>query len=154
MNTLKKVIVLLVPIAFFACTKSAVNQAKIDKEIIRKYIADSSLVADSTTSGLYYVIADSGTGARPNSSSIVNVFYKGYYTSGVVFDKNEPGLPRQFSLVSVIPGWTEGVPLIKNGGKIKLLIPSALGYGPSGNVAAGIPENAVLIFDIELVNFR
>ncbi|MFN8297144.1 MAG: FKBP-type peptidyl-prolyl cis-trans isomerase [Chitinophagales bacterium] len=152
MNYLKKLTLLLIPFVIFACKKSDVDQAKVDREIIRKYIADSSLVADSTASGLFYVIADSGIGANPVSTSSVLVYYKGYFTDGTIFDQNPAGLPKTFLLNGVIPGWTEGVPKIRKGGKIKLLIPSALGYGSNGY--GGVPGNTVLIFDIELVNFQ
>lgn len=152
MNSFKKLLVLLIPIAFFACKKTEIDQAAADKATIQNYIRDNSLTADSTSSGLYYVIADSGVGANPVATSNVLVFYKGYFTSGVIFDQNPSGLPLNFSLTSVIRGWTQGIPLIRKGGKIKLLIPSALGYGIAGN--AGIPGNTVLIFDVELVNFQ
>ena len=152
MNILKKLTLLLIPVVLFACKKTDADQAKIDRETIRKYIADSSLLADSTSSGLFYVIADSGIGANPVSTSSVLVYYNGYFTNGTSFDQNPPGLPRTFVLNAVIPGWTEGVPKIRKGGKIKLLVPSALGYGSQGY--GGVPGNTVIIFDIELVNFQ
>lgn len=152
MNILKKLTLLLIPVVLFACKKTDADQAKIDRETIRKYIADSSLVADSTASGLFYVIADSGIGANPVSTSSVLVYYNGYFTDGVSFDSNPAGLPRTFVLNAVIPAWTEGVPKIRKGGKIKLLVPSSLGYGSQGY--GGVPGNTVIIFDIELVNFQ
>ena len=78
-------------------------------------------------------------------------FYKGYLTCNRVFDETTSVEPAEFGLNGVIPGWTEGIPLFKKGGKGKLLIPSALGYGPNGTF--GIPGNTVLIFDIELISF-
>jgi FKBP-type peptidyl-prolyl cis-trans isomerase FkpA len=153
MKNLKRILILLIPVALFACKKSEVDQAKIDREIIRKYIADSALVADSTASGLFYVIADSGVGTnRPTVNSTVWVYYKGYYPQGGTFDSNEPGLPTRLSLNNTINGWKEGIPLIKKGGKIKLLIPSALAYGTTGR--GSIPGNSVLIFDITLDSFQ
>lgn len=146
----------LIPIILFSCKKSSVvsaeDQAKIDKAIILKYIADNSLVADSTNSGLYYVISNPGIPPYPDSLSRVNVYYKGYLINGVSFDQNTPGLPELFFLNQVIKGWNEGVRLIGKGGKIKLLIPSALGYGTAES--ASIPANSVLIFDIELDSFQ
>ena len=149
-------LLLLIPIAIFSCKKdttvSAEEQAKIDKAIILKYISDNSLVADSTASGLYYVISNPGDTIYPNSNSYVLVYYKGYLTNGVSFDQTEPGKPINLFLNSVIKGWTEGIPKIGKGGKIKLLIPSALGYG--SNESTSIPANSVLIFDIELDSFQ
>ncbi|MFN8281575.1 MAG: FKBP-type peptidyl-prolyl cis-trans isomerase [Chitinophagales bacterium] len=150
----KYLLLLLIPLALFSCKKSSTDYTKIDREIIRKYIADSSLVADSTESGLFYVISDSGAVKRPNVNSYLTVNYKGYLTNGRIFDQTE-GSPIPFLLSGTIKGWQEGIPLIQKGGKIKLLIPSALGYGDQEKIGtkASIPANSVLIFDIELVDF-
>ncbi|MFN8236970.1 MAG: FKBP-type peptidyl-prolyl cis-trans isomerase [Chitinophagales bacterium] len=148
----KFLLLLLVPVLVYSCKKSEVEQARIDKQILLKHIADSSLVVDSTTSGLYYSIADSGTGVTPTTTSYLTIYYKGYYTNGTIFDQNPAGLPISGFLGGFIPGWIEGVPKIKKGGKIKLLIPSALAYGTAG--FASIPPNTVLIFDIELIDVR
>jgi FKBP-type peptidyl-prolyl cis-trans isomerase FkpA len=59
-----------------------------------------------------------------------------------------------FSLLGVIQGWTNGVPLIKKGGKIKLYIPPALGYGANTTSDGRIPGNSILIFDVELLDFQ
>lgn len=131
--------------------KKAINQAEEDNKIITKYIADHNLSAQSTGSGLYYVMTTQGTGAKPNINSQVTVKYKGYLTSGSVFDQSSAS-GATFALSGVIKGWQEGIPLFNKGGKGMLLIPSALGYGsqPVGN----IPANSVLIFDIELLNVQ
>jgi FKBP-type peptidyl-prolyl cis-trans isomerase FkpA len=134
----------------FSCKKTTVDQAAIDHAAILKYIADKGLVADSLSSGLYYVIADSGTGNSPNTSSYITVNYKGYYTNDVIFDQTT-GTTASFILGKVIEGWKQGIPLIKKGGKIKLLVPSALGYGTAG--LGSVPPNSVLIFDVELIDF-
>ena len=152
----KFLFILFIPVLLFSCKKdntvTTEEQAAIDKTIILKYINDSSLIADSTTSGLYYVIADSGMGSTyPNLNSKLYVNYRGYLTNGFEFDKNSPGLPLEIYLSQTIAGWKEGIPKIKKKGKIKLLIPSALGYGPTEQV--NIPANSVLIFDVELDNF-
>lgn len=151
MNHLKKLLVLLIPVAFFACKKTEVDQAKVDREIIHKYIKDSSLVVDSTADGLYYAISDSGVGAHPISTSVIYVYYKGYLVNGTIFEQNQAGFPPPIPLSNTIKGWQEGVPLIGKGGKIKLIIPSALGYGNRAN--GSIPANSVLIYDIKLDNF-
>lgn len=145
------IVVAILSLTFFACKKKSEDQTKLDTEIIQKYLKDNSLVAD-TTGGIYYIISDTGTVNHPISTSIVSVYYKGYLTDGTTFDQSIPGLPREFSLQGVIKGWQIGVPLIGKGGKIKLLIPSALGYG--ANTTGSIPANSVLIFDIELSTFR
>lgn len=152
MKSIKLLFIFCLPLAFFACKKSETDQAAIDREIIRKYIADNSIIADSTASGLFYAISDSGIAPNPTATSAVLVYYVGKLVDGVRFDSNEPGLPREFTLAGVIKGWQEGIPKIGKGGKIKLIIPSALGYGSSA--FGSIPANSVLIFDIELESFR
>ena len=146
-----KIFILLISICVIvsSCKKtSSKDQAKIDNEIIQKYISDNKLSATSTSNGLYYVIENQGSGTKPNSYSQVQVAYKGYLTDGTVFDQsNSSG--AVFNLQSVIKGWTEGIPYFKAGGNGKLLIPSALGYGPNGTT--GIPGNSVLIFDIKVI---
>ena len=125
------------------------EQLQKDKEIIEKYLSDNGLTAQSTSSGLYYIINSPGTGAQPTSSSNVTVAYVGYYTSGSTFDSS-PTTGSSFNLQNVIAGWTEGIPLFKVGGSGTLLIPSKLGYGPKGN--STIAGNTVILFDIELLS--
>ena len=154
MNTIKKLsfFSLMFALVLFAMAcgeNSEAEQLEEDIEIIKQYLADNNLSGTETGSGLHYVVEDPGVGEfNPNINSTVTVAYTGYYTDGVVFDSNDNAT---FSLTNVIPGWQEGIPLFKREGKGKLLIPSVLGYGPEGN--DNIPENAVLIFDIELKNF-
>lgn len=147
----KLFILFILPVFLFACKKATVDQAKIDHETILKYLADSSLVADSTSSGIYYIITKVGSGSQPNSSSYVTVNYKGYLINGTIFDQTA-GTPAKFFLTQVITGWKQGIPLIKKGGKAKLIIPSGLGYGDK--TVGTIPANSILIFDIELVDFQ
>ncbi|MEX2484291.1 MAG: FKBP-type peptidyl-prolyl cis-trans isomerase [Brumimicrobium sp.] len=135
----------------FACNKELSQEEQFEKdiEIIEKYISDKNLTAEKTSSGLYYVIDDLGTGNHPSSTDDVTVRYKGYFTDGKVFDEsNAEGIT--FNLQQVIKGWTEGIPKFKEGGDGKLLIPSKLGYGSEGN--SSIPPNSVLLFDISLLD--
>ena len=144
---MKKLFVLVfIAISLFSCKKE--DQDKTDHEIISDYIADNNLDAKATGSGLYYVIEEPGTGRQPESNNYVKVAYRGYLANGKVFDESSAA-GIKFKLTQVIDGWTEGVPLFKEGGKGKLLIPSKLGYGSQST--SGIPANSVLIFDIELI---
>lgn len=143
-------IIFILSIALLGCKKKdQKSQAAIDNEIITKYIADNKLTATSTETGLYYVMETVGSGIRPSSTSQVKVAYKGYFTSGSTFDESA-ATGITFNLQNVIQGWTEGIPYFKKGGVGKLLIPSALGYGPNGT--NGIPGNSVLVFDIKLID--
>lgn len=152
---MKKKIAFIVGISLllnYACKKDdKKDQAAIDKAILLKYIADSSLTVDSTSSGLYYQIIDSGVGIYPSLTSLVSINYKGYFIDGTIFDQTA-GSPITGFLSGYITGWQEGVQKIRKNGIIKLLIPSALAYGESGY--ADIPANTVILFDIELVNIE
>lgn len=133
-----------------SCAKrKAKKQAEEDDQIIQEYIATHNLNATKTESGLYIVIENQGTGAGCSGFSDVTVSYSGYFTNGSVFDESDAqGIT--FNLAGVIQGWHEGIPYFKEGGNGKLLIPSALGYGPNGT--GGIPPNSVLIFDVVLID--
>ena len=106
-----------------------------------------------TESGLLYQVEKPGAGAAPKDSDTVVVNYKGTLTDGTEFDNSYTrGEPLSFRLDGVIPGWTEGLKHIKNGGKIKLVIPPALAYGKTG--VPGIPANSTLVFDVELLDVK
>ena len=138
-----------------SCSKTpdVVDYGPIDKKIIQDYLVAKSVTnADSTASGLYYIIQKSGGTTHPTLNSEVTVNYKGYLVDGTVFDSSIAGTPVKFPLYRLIYGWQEGLQLIGAGGKMTLFVPSALGYGatPTGK----IPANSVLIFDLELVSFK
>jgi FKBP-type peptidyl-prolyl cis-trans isomerase len=101
-------------------------------------------------SGLRYEIVQPGTGAYPKATDTVKVHYTGKLLNGTVFDSSvQRGEPVDIQLDKVIPGWTEGLQKINQGGKIRLYIPPHLGYGDTGQ--GSIPPGAALIFDIELL---
>jgi len=105
----------------------------------------------TTASGLQYVVVKEGTGAQPTAEDEVTVHYTGKLVSGQVFDSSvNRGEPATFPLNRVIPGWTEGVQLMKEGAKYTFFIPSDLAYGPQG-VPGAIPPHSTLIFDVELI---
>lgn len=105
----------------------------------------------TTASGLQYVVVKEGTGAQPTAEDEVTVHYTGKLVSGQVFDSSvNRGEPATFPLNRVIPGWTEGVQLMKEGAKYTFFIPSDLAYGPQG-VPNAIPPHSTLIFDVELI---
>jgi FKBP-type peptidyl-prolyl cis-trans isomerase len=107
----------------------------------------------TTDSGLQYETLVAGTGMAPNLDSTVKVQYEGKLTNGQVFDSSiARGTPAEFGLSQVIPGWTEGLQLMKAGGKTRFTIPSDLAYGPGGT--RGIPPNSVLIFEVELLEIN
>ncbi len=141
---------LLAILVFTNCSKE--DQAEIDRAIIQQYIEDNNLdgmIEDP--SGLFYKIRVEGTGDHPTLSNKVKVAYKGYLTNGLVFDETEPGSPINFPLTNLISGWQIGIQKMKKGGESTMIIPSQLAYG--SNPPPGIPANAVLVFEIRLVDF-
>lgn len=103
-----------------------------------------------TGSGLKYRVLRKGNGKRPTKYDRVQVSYRGWLDDGNVFDSSyERGKPITFKLRDVVPGWTEGMQHVSEGGKIELEIPSHLGYGPQGQPPT-IPPHATLHFIVEL----
>ncbi len=104
-----------------------------------------------TDSGLQYEVLEAGEGASPEASDTVKVHYRGELIDGTQFDssyaRNEP---VSFPLDGVIPGWTEGLQLMKEGGKSRLVIPAELAYGPGG-MGNAIGPNETLVFEVELL---
>ncbi|MDE7402712.1 MAG: FKBP-type peptidyl-prolyl cis-trans isomerase [Muribaculaceae bacterium] len=104
-----------------------------------------------TASGLLYVVDKEGEGAQPAATDEVTVHYTGKLIDGTVFDSSvNRGEPATFPLNRVIPGWTEGVQLMKEGAKYTFFIPSDLAYGAQG-VPGAIPPHSTLIFEVELI---
>ncbi|MBK8900134.1 MAG: FKBP-type peptidyl-prolyl cis-trans isomerase [Anaerolineaceae bacterium] len=105
-----------------------------------------------TASGLEYIEIEEGTGQQAMSGDLVSVHYTGTLEDGTEFDSSEGGDPIQFVLGqgSVIPGWDEGIALMRVGGKAELVIPPALGYGDQDY--GPIPGGSTLYFDVELVS--
>ena len=143
----------LVLLFTFSCSKNKKSNKIVDfstknEQEILTYITDNNLAAQKSTTGLYYVINDSGGGAQPNANSDVSVSYKGTFTNGEVFDQSDAN-GISFNLQQVIAGWTEGITYFKEGGNGILLVPSSLGYGNRDN--RDIPGGSVLIFEVKLI---
>jgi len=146
---------LLSGIFFSGCMKLD-DQASFEKEEqqLKEYIVRENIAVSPTATGLYYIPKTVGTGAKPNKCDTISINYTGALLDGTVFDQSEPGKPLTFILGKrqVITGMEEGVLLMKQGGKARLIIPSKLGYGyyQVGN----IPPYSTLIFDIEIVSAK
>jgi FKBP-type peptidyl-prolyl cis-trans isomerase len=132
--------------------KSAEKAAAREKEVGATYLAKMSKEkgAKKTASGAIVISEKEGTGASPTAADKVKVHYTGTLVSGRVFDSSAQRGPAEFPLGGVIKCWTEALQQMKVGGKAKIVCPSEIAYGPSGN--AGIPGNAVLTFEVELLD--
>jgi FKBP-type peptidyl-prolyl cis-trans isomerase FkpA len=126
-------------------------QAEIQR--VQAYLDSMNLTATQHCSGLFYKIDNIGTGVAPEACTGVNVKYIGSLTNGDIFDSTSIG--ANISLGNVIGGWRNGVPLLKEGGRMKLYIPPSLGYGSQprrdNNGVLKIPANSILVFDVQLV---
>lgn len=120
-----------------------------DREKILEYLDEHGLEADEHESGIFIIVDDPGTGeARPKENSIVKLNYKGYLLDGEVFiDRYQADI----SLQQQVRGLRLGIMEFGYGGKGTILIPSALGFGQAG--ALDVPRNAVIIYDIEIIDF-
>jgi FKBP-type peptidyl-prolyl cis-trans isomerase FkpA len=132
------------------------NRVDLDNYLMGKFITANNLQTVTDPTRVRYIVSAEGTGkADVKETSKVKAKYTGRFLNGTVFDSSTDGV--DFVLNEVIPGWTKVIPgKIGVGGKIRLLIPSDLGYGPSAqldaNGAVSIPANSILDFDIEIIS--
>lgn len=125
-----------------------------DKGVAKMWEVDSTLFK-TTASGLKYAIISHGDGPMIDSGKVVTVNYSGYLQDGTLFDSSvERDEPIQFVVGQgqVIPGWDEGMRLLKKGDKARFIIPPQLGYGEMQ--LEKIPANSTLIFDTEIVDVK
>lgn len=144
MNAWSKSILGLVLIAVLfigACKKEEeVDKKQVEHDQIVAYVEENNLDGYFTESGLYYVEIEEGTGGHPDATSKVTVDYRAYGLDGFTYDENDYFTSR---LENLIPGWQEGIPLMKEEGTSTLIIPSHLAY-----------ENGIWIFDVKLFEFN
>ena len=108
----------------------------------------------TTKSGLVYQSLKEGSGVSPAATDTVKVHYRGTLQDGKEFDSSyKRGEPTEFPLNRVIPCWTEGVQMMKPGGKAKLTCPPAIAYGERG-AGGAVPPNATLNFEVELISVK
>jgi FKBP-type peptidyl-prolyl cis-trans isomerase FkpA len=122
---------------------------KTEEPQIVTYATANGINAVKDYSGLYYEIINPGSGSTPTANSSVTVAYTGKLLNGNIFDQRSYYSEKMTALME---GWQIGLPLIKKGGQIKLIIPSSLAYRCIG--APNIPSNAVLYFDVTLIDVK
>jgi FKBP-type peptidyl-prolyl cis-trans isomerase len=134
--------------AWFGTSSPAVANAGTPDQFMAWNAKQPGVV--TTATGLQYKVEQDGAGASPTDSDAVLVSYEGQLRDGTVFDKNPQA---SFPVAGVVPGFSEGLKLMKRGGKYRLWIPPTLGYGeaPQGDA---IPANSVLVFNVELLDYK
>lgn len=137
--------------SFFQEKEKAKHQVAIDEG--EKFLSENAQKegVQKTETGLQYKVIKQGTGAQPTAENQVTVHYEGRLIDGTVFDSSyERGEPATFGLNQVIPGWTEALQLMKEGGVWEIYLPHDLAYGP--RKAGQIPPYSTLIFKVELIS--
>lgn len=144
----------------FAQKRQAQLKAKAEKALADNKAASEKFLEENakkdgvktTASGLQYKIIKEGTGAAPKANDDVTVEYEGRLIDGKVFDSSKnSGKPVTFNVQEVIPGWVEGLQLMKEGSEYTFYIPAKLAYGDYGQPQAGIMPGSALVFDVKLV---
>jgi len=151
----KVVVLSLLAIFLFACGNTENSTPTVLENpplTIEQYITDNNIKdAIKTKEGMYIQIEKEGSIEKPTVSNDVTIHYRGYLLDHAVFDQTD-GEARTFPLSALITGWKIGIPHIGRGGKCKLIIPPHIGYGSSA--MGEIPANSILVFDIELEDFK
>ena len=156
---MKRYFLLLLPVMLFfsSCLKEdqecedsncAFIAPLFEIQDLQNYLSANNIQATQHCSGLFYRIESPGTGDQPSLCANVSAAYRGTLTNGYEFDAS--ATPIAFDLQGVIRGWTVGLPLIKEGGRIMLYVPPSLAYGSQSG--GGIPPNSILIFDVHLAS--
>lgn len=140
--------------SFSGCAKEEKGCTPVDPQVEETQIINYAIANGMTVvkhpSGMFYQIIDAGTGLSPTTNATIKAIYTGKLLNGTIFDYET----MEATLSGLIEGWQIGMPLIKKGGKIKLIIPSALAYGCNGNSNKKIGANQVLFYDITLVDVK
>lgn len=138
--------------AQIAMKKKAEEEAKKEQAFFEKNKQNKNI--KTTDSGIQYEVITEGTGPQPAATDSVRVEYTGTLLDGTEFDgTKKQGKPADLIVNQTIPGWSEGIQLMKEGSRFRLYIPAKLAYGEKG-VYGVIPPNSPLIFDIELVKIN
>lgn len=135
---------------FLSARKEEMVQETISKgeEFLEEFVKSG---AKKTDSGLAYKIIKTGSGPTPGKNDMVVINYKASLIDGTVYAQNEEqNGPSMFSLQQLIPGWAEGMMLMKAGGKLKMVIPQELAFGKAGSPPS-VPGGSAIVVDVELV---
>lgn len=130
-----------------SCGKYSDEEIKSFDDTIAAYVKKNNLDMTKSDSGLYYKIHEEGEGESIKQTAMISAIYTGKLLDGTVFDERKE--PMELTLKNLVHGWREIAYYLKPGGKATIIVPPQLGYGQQK--LPQIPENSVLIFDIEIV---
>lgn len=159
-NNLLAILVFVVALSGAGCLKSSNNGTCTDKLVssettaMQDYATNHGMTVTTHSSGIMYQVINAGNGAVvPNGNSKIFVKYTGKFVSNDnIFDQQNNSAATGWTLNTLIPAWQIGLPLIGEGGTIKLIVPSSLAYGCRG--FGSIPPDAILYFEVELVDVQ
>ena len=155
MKNIRLLLAIILYIPFSGCLKDKTCKPKSpESELpqIQAFAATNGINTTAHPSGLHYEIMEQGGGSTAQANSKIVITYTGKLMNGTVFDEQLTPNAEAWSLGGLIRGWIIGIPLIQEGGHIKLIIPSSLAYGCEQYYA--IPGNSVLYFDIRLIDVQ
>jgi len=129
------------------------DPAEHEKNLLEQFLADNDIDVSPTQSGLYYIEQERGEGNIPGDNRSVTIHFKGYLLDGRLIDESTQANPvvLNTSATDIIPGFIEGLRLMRKGGKARFIIPWNIGYGADGSLDGIIPPYSTLIFDVELL---
>lgn len=145
--------IIFILFAITSCSDNGCKPVKPDVEDsqMQSFATTNSFSVTKHSSGMYYEIVNPGSGPTPNLNSKVYVTYQGKFLDGTIFD--QASTPISGYLSNFIEGWQVGLPLIQKGGQIRLVIPSSMAYGCTGNPPV-ISPNTIVYFDIHLIDVQ
>ncbi len=132
------------------------NPAEHERNLLDKYLDDNEIDVAPTSSGLYYVEEERGEGNLPGDNKEVTLQYKGSLLDGRVFDQSTAANPLvvNTSSTGIIPGFIEGIRMMRKGAKARLIIPWDIGYGAEGSAEGIIPPYSTLVFEVEVLEIN
>jgi len=149
---LKVIVAMMIVSAGLVSCDIEKKMIEAEEGLIRDYIQQNSITVQPTASGLYYIETLAGAGENPDDGDIVGVYYTLWFLTGEKLAELIEGEPFEFTIGEdqVIAGFEEGIRLMKHGGKAKLVIPSKLAYGRTGDPWGIIPGYTPLLYEVEL----
>lgn len=146
---MKKILwILLLGLIVASCGRYSEEEIQSYDKKIAGYVKKKKLDMTKSESGLYYKIIEEGEGDPIKSTAVISAKYTGKLLNGKIFDEKKE--PVELTLKNLVHGWREVAFYLKPGGKATIICPPQMGYGQQA--IGEIPENAILIFDIEIVD--